>query len=169
VYVEQQSDQLRYRDGRVRVVQVDRGVLGQVCERPMLGQVARNDVLHRGRHEEVLLAQAQFPAGRRAVVRIQNPGDAFEAILELGRSREVAAIERIEVQMCGRGGLPQAQRRDAVGAVSRNHHVEGLGPQFVVRTPLCLVVVTALDPASKVDFVAHLGARKLPRRAIVEP
>jgi hypothetical protein len=77
--------------------------------------------------EEVLLAQPQLAAGRRAVVRVQHPGDVLVLVLELGGARVVAGVEGVQVDVRRRHRLPQPQRADLVGAVAGDHHVVGLG------------------------------------------
>ncbi len=93
VNIDQEPHQLRDRDGRVRVVQLDRHLVGELRNVAVLFQVTVDEVLQRGRCEEIFLAQPEFLAGRSRVARIEHLGDRFGSNL-LGLRRDV--IPRVE-------------------------------------------------------------------------
>ena len=64
--IDQQPHQLGDRDRGVGVVELDRGLVGQRADVAEILDVAADDVLDRGRGEEILLPQPQFLARRRA-------------------------------------------------------------------------------------------------------
>ena len=167
--VAQQAHQLGHADGRVGVVEVDRHLVGQVVQPAVLAQVAGHDVLDRGAGEEVLLAQAQLAAGRRAVVRVQHPGDVLELVLDLGGARIVAAVEGVQVDVRRRRRLPQPQRADVLGAVAGHHHVVGLGVDLGGVAPSSAAGRVLLDPAAEAHRIVQAAARKLPGRAVAQP
>ncbi len=166
--VAQHPHQLGHADRRVRVVEVDRHLVGERVQRAVFGQVARDDVLDRCAGEEVLLAQAQLATGRRAVVRVQHPRDVLELVLHLGGARVVAAVEGVQIDVRRRRRLPQPQRADLARAVARHHHVEGLGIDFGGGTPQRLVAVV-FDPAAEAHRVVDAQTQELPRRTVAKP
>ena len=168
VLVAQQPHQLGHTDGRVRVVQVDGHLVGQVVEPAVLAQVAAEDVLDRGAGEEVLLAQPQLAPGRGAVVRVQHPGNVLELVLHLGGARVVTAVEGMQVDMLRRRRPPQPQRADVLGAMARHHHVVGLGVDLGRRNPARLTAAVVHMPAEAHREV-QAAARELPGRAVTEP
>ena len=76
VDVDRMPHQLGDGDRRMGVVELDRDLVGEVLDRAELLDVAADEVLQRGRDEEILLAQAQLLAGRRRVGGIEHAGDA---------------------------------------------------------------------------------------------
>ena len=93
VHVAEQAHQFGDADRRVRIVEVDRDLIGQIVQGTVLFEVMEDDVLQRGRNEEIFLTQTQFASGRRTVVRIQHPGNVFKAVLEFGSAGVVAGVE----------------------------------------------------------------------------
>ncbi|MNN52179.1 hypothetical protein D3C81_1668620 [compost metagenome] len=75
--VDQQAHQLGHGDRRVGVVELDGRRIRQVEQVVVHVQVAAQQVLQRGRDEEVFLAQAQFLARLGAIGRVQHPRNAF--------------------------------------------------------------------------------------------
>ena len=71
--------------------------------------MATQDILHRGRHEEILLAQAQLAAGVGRVVRIEHAGDVFGVVFILYRGEVVALVEFTEVNFATGLRAPQTQ------------------------------------------------------------
>lgn len=90
MFVDKQTHQLRYRQHRVGVIQVNGNLVRQVVIGFMQHVMATQDILHRGRHEEILLAQAQLAAGVGRVVRIEHAGDVFGVVFILYRGEVVA-------------------------------------------------------------------------------
>ena len=75
VLVDQDPHQLGDRDGWMRVVELDRRMLGQLVQRGELVEMPPDQVLQRCRGEEILLPQPQLLALRRCVVRIEHARD----------------------------------------------------------------------------------------------
>ena len=136
VHVAKQAHQLGDADRRVRIVEVDRDLIGQIVQGTVLFEVMEDDVLQRGRNEEIFLTQTQFASGRRTVVRIQHPGNVFKAVLELGGASVIAGIEGVEVDLRRRIGLPQAQRADPLGTMTGDHIVVSIGLDGFGSVPL---------------------------------
>ncbi len=166
--VVQHAHHFGHADGRVRVVQVDRHLLGQRVQRTVLEQMPADDVLDRRAGEEVLLAQPQLAPGRRAVVRVKHPGDVLELVLHLGSTLVVATVEGVQVDVLRRGGAPQSQRADFARTVPRHHHVVGFGADLGSRHP-ARRLTAVIDMAAKAHGIVHTAPRKLPGRAVAEP
>ena len=155
------------------VVELDRGLVGQRVQRVVLLQVAAQQVLQRGGHEEVLLPQAQFLPGRRGVARVQDLGDGFLPHAVGQRPHVVAGIERVEPQRIDGAGLPEPQRVDVAAAPAHHGRVvgdslHGLGRvPHVARHPVGRV--HALDAAPEADVVGDRRALELPRVAARQP
>ena len=93
MHIDQQAHQLGHGDGWMRVVELDRLVLGQAAQVPMLLQMPARQVLQRGGGEEIFLPQPQFLPGGRGVARIQQPRNRLGAVA-LGHGADmVAAVE----------------------------------------------------------------------------
>ena len=131
-------------------------------------QVAGHHVLDRRGDEEVLLLQAQFAPGRRAVVRVQHPGDVLVFVLGAGGAGVVAGVEGAQVDVRRRGRLPQPQRADLAVAVAGDHHVVGLGDDLGGMAPVHLAV-DVFDPAAETHRIGDLRAREFPGRAVRQP
>ncbi|KAF1853432.1 hypothetical protein Lal_00041062 [Lupinus albus] len=93
----EEAHQLRHGDGRMGVVELDRGVVGQGAQVAAFGLVARHEVLQRGRGEEVFLAQAQFLPLGGGIARVEHAGDRLGAHPLLEGAHMVAAVEPGEV------------------------------------------------------------------------
>ena len=65
--IDQQPHQFRNRNGRMGIVQLDRRLVRQRADVAEILHMASNDVLDRGRGEEILLPQPKLLAGRAAV------------------------------------------------------------------------------------------------------
>ena len=106
--VHQNSHDLGDRNGRMRVVELNGGLVGERVERTEFVAVAAHEVLQRRRGEEIFLPQAKLLALRRIVVGIKEAGDGFGARPIRARSDMVALIERLKVDGIGGAGRPQA-------------------------------------------------------------
>ncbi len=106
VLVHQKAHQLSHRDGGMRVVQLDRYTLGQRMDAAGLADLSAQQVLQRGRGEEVFLPQPQL-LSRRAVVRgVEHLRDRFRADLLGQRAMMIAAVKGIEAQRVRRARTP---------------------------------------------------------------
>jgi hypothetical protein len=166
--VDQQPHQFGWHQGRVRIVQVHAVVAPEVVQGPALGEVARQHVLQRRRHQQELLLEPHLAAGMGAVVRVQHPvehvgGQAFPA-----RRQVLATAERREVDRVLARRVPLAQRGHALGAVAGHDEVERRGHNSLGRQPYAASAV-GLHPAAEADHPAQLRALDLPRVAALEP
>ena len=130
--VDEDAHQLRHRQRGMRVVELDRDLLGETvehaeAERPVEQLVALlvapDDVLEGRRHEEVLLRQAQRLALAEVVVRVEDSADVLRARPTQDRADVVAAVELVEVELAHRAGAPEAQRVDGLRPVARDRRV----------------------------------------------
>ena len=71
--IDQDAHQLGDRDRRMRVVQLDRDLVGQNTDVAiLLAHVPRDEIQERGGGEEIFLAQTQLLARRRLVARVKH-------------------------------------------------------------------------------------------------
>ena len=75
VLVDEEAHEFRDREGRMGVVELDRGMVRQRQQAAMLAQMAAHQILQRRRGEEIFLPQAQLLALRGAVARIEHLRD----------------------------------------------------------------------------------------------
>ncbi|MNO95887.1 hypothetical protein D3C76_875410 [compost metagenome] len=173
VLIDQQPHQLGHGNRGVGIVELDGGGIGQVEQAVMHVQVASQQVLQRGRDEEVLLAQAQLLAGFSAVGRIQHSRDAFGSRHFGHRAEVITRIEALQVQLFQRPCAPQAQGIDAGTAPADYWRVISHRPHRLAGPPdlarLALGVDHGLDTTAEADRVDHLGTLELPRVAEVQP
>ena len=99
VLVDEQAHQLGHRNCRVSVVHVDRRAIGEGLDRLVLRQVTADQVLQRGRGEEILLTQTQRLSRRRLVRRVEHARNRFGVGAGGEGSDVVAAIEAGEVDL----------------------------------------------------------------------
>src|SRR5438046_8877666 len=109
VAIDQDAHELRYGDGGMRVIELDRHFLRQAGERTELLDMAAHQIPQRRRDEEIFLAQAQFLSGWRAVGRIEDLRDRLRPVLFGERPQMIAAIEGIAADPIERLGTPKPQ------------------------------------------------------------
>jgi hypothetical protein len=168
VLVDQETHQLGNADRRVGIVEMDRHLLGQIAEAAVLGQMANQDVLQRCGRRNTPGADAVRDQQRSAVIRVEDPGDVLETILELGGALVVAGIEGTEVDLRRRRRLPQAQGADPLGAMTGDDVVESLGFHRIGGMPFRPFSVM-FGIASEAHGIMLVGARELPWRTILQP
>ena len=107
--VHQHAHQLRDGERRVRVVQLEDGLLRKVRPGPPLAlPEAPDHVLQRRGHEEVLLLEPQLLAGVLVVRRVEHLGDVLAAGLVLDRLHVLPAVEAREVELAASSGRTTA-------------------------------------------------------------
>ena len=99
------------------------GMSASVVERAELAEMAADDVLQRGRGEEILLPQPQLLPGGRGVVRIEHARDGFGLRAGGRGADDVAAIEARRAASGGRARRPQPQRVDVTAAPAGDRRV----------------------------------------------
>ena len=98
VHIDQQTHQLRDDDRRVRIVELDRTLVGQVAHLVVLSDMPVQHVLQRGRGEEILLTQPQLLARRRLVAGVQNLRNGICPCTRSQRADMIATVERFQLQ-----------------------------------------------------------------------
>ena len=79
VQVDQDAHQLGDGEARMGVVELHRGLRAQAAQLAVGAEMTLDQVLQRGRDEEIFLAQPQLAARRAFVVRIEEFADRFRA------------------------------------------------------------------------------------------
>ena len=173
VHIQQNAHQFRDGDRRMRVIQLDRRLLGQGGDMAEGADMPAHEVLQRGRDEEILLPQPQFLAGRRRIGRIQHLGNRRRAHLIRQRIDMVAAVERVEPQRIGGVRRPQSQRVHPPSAPTDRGRVIGDRLNRFGRMP---DVANRgfrdrhdLDRAAEADVIADFRPVKFPRVAQRQP
>ena len=175
VLVDEEPHQLRHRDRRVGVVELDRRLVGQRAQVGVVGEVAAQDVLQAGRGEEVLLLEPQLLAGLGGVVGVEDAADALREHLVLHRPHVVAAVEGLEVDQVAGLRRPQAQRVDPPPAPADHGRVVGDGQHALPalpgpgRPPVGAGARRLAHAPVEADRVDGLGALELPRVAEGQP
>ena len=169
--VKQDAHQLRNSQRGMRVIDMDGRFIGEVIHGRIVVQVAVNNILHGGGHQEVLLAQAQALALRVVVIRIEHLADNLRHGIALHGAHVVALIEEVHIQP-RRAGLPQTQDAHALTALTRDIHV--IRHSRDGRIPLVLHVVIGpiprlIDIALKMDFNTLLLMRNEPDLTARQP
>ena len=77
VLIKQQAHELRDRQHRVGIVQVDADLGTELVEGAVLAQVAAQQILHARADKEILLMQTQLAPRRGGVVGVQHPRHIF--------------------------------------------------------------------------------------------
>ncbi len=168
MFVDQQAHQLRDRQHRVGVVEVDGGFCRQVSVGFMQLVMAVQDILDSRGDQEVLLTQTQLAPGIGGVIRVQHTGDVLGVVFVFHRREVVALIEFTEVNFATGLGIPQAQRVGRVGVVARDDLVISHGQDLFGFDPAALFAFL-LNTAAKADFIAGVVALELPRVAVLQP
>ena len=125
-----------------------------------------DQILQRGRDEEIFLAQPQLAARRALVVRIEELADRLRARLLGAGADIVAAVEGVELQRIGRARRPQPQRVDVLAAPADDRGVIGDRLHGLGRMPdraVAALVVDMLDAAAEMRCHRPLRAAAIPR------
>ena len=156
----------------MRIVELDRDLHRKAAELTVGGQVPFDQILQRGRDEEIFLTQPELASGRALVVRVQEFADRFRAGL-LGAGAEViAGVEDIELHRIRRARRPQPQRVDVLTAPADDRGVIGdslHGFRGMPDRAIATLVVDMFDAAAEVHVIEHFRALKLPGIAEAQP
>ena len=174
VDVHQQPHQLGDGDGRMRVVELDRRLVGQRQQVAILAEMALQYVLQRRGREEILLAQPQLLAGDVRVGRVEHARQGLGLVALAQRADVVAGVEGGEQDRVDRHRRPQPQRVDALAAPADHRRVVGDGEHAFLRPPDMALEAAVLrgdrfHGAAEADLEAALAALEFPRIAVVEP
>ena len=133
---------------------MDRRLFGQIVQRAVLLQMAGQNILNRGAHEEILLPQAQgFPL-RMIVLRIEHLADHLGHGLPFQRFHIIPLVEGHHVDL-GRFGAPQPQNVDRFPIVAGHHQIVGHGVHHRAVPQDYAVIVAApafLHPTGKMHI-----------------
>ena len=172
VQVDQDAHQLGDGEARMGVVELHRGLRRQAAQLPVGAEVALDQILQRGRDEEIFLAQPQFAPRRALVVRIEELADRFGARF-LGAGAEiVAGVEDVELERIGRARRPQPQRVDVLAAPADDRGVVGDRLHGFRRMPdraVAALGVDVLDAAAEMHVIDHLRPLEFPGVAEAQP
>ena len=136
IFAAQDAQQLRDRNHRMRIVQLDRKALRQLREIvPMRAPVIAQDALDRRTRKEILLFEAQAFALARVVVGIQHGGDRLCKRAFLRGFCVILAVELRQIKAVYRLGLPQTQRIDTRSAVADHRHIIRDCPHRLIGEP----------------------------------
>ena len=124
-FVEQDAHELRNGEGRVRVVELNGGLLGQKTPIGIRFPKPADRVGQRTGDEKIFLHEPQGLPLLRVVVRIENAGEQFGVEPFRNRGHEIAAAELLKIERMSRGGAPQTQRVDRLAAVADHRPIIG--------------------------------------------
>ena len=158
----------------MRVVEMDRRLLGQRGQRAEFAEMALQDVLQRGGGEEILLAQAQFLTGLAGIGGIEHARQRIGLVALAQRADVVAGVEGVEQDRIERQARPEPQRVDPLAAPADHRRVVGDGENAVLRLPDVALEAPGLvgdrfDRAAEADLEGPLAALELPGIAVLEP
>ena len=135
VFIHQQPHQLRDDDRRVGVIELDGAFVGQVVQLAVLADVSVQQVLQRGRREEILLPQPQFLARRRFVAGVEDLRYGIRPRPRGQRADMIAAVERLQRQRVRRPCRPQPQRVRVPAPPADDGRVVGDGDHGLIGNP----------------------------------
>ncbi len=135
---------------------------------------ALHDVANRARDQEVLLGEAEPSSCLDVVGRVEDPVDGLDALSFLDGFDEASAGENLEVELRGCASVPQAERRNGVGAIACDEDVVGNAVDLAPTGPFRSVFAGLfgpgpLDAAAETDGHPPVVALDLPREAVLEP
>ena len=173
VKVAENAHQLGDGETGMGVVELHRGLCRQAAQLSVGCEMALDQILQRGRDEEIFLTQPQLAAGRALVIRIEKLADRFGARL-LGAGAEiVAGVEHVELERVGRPRRPQPQGVDVLAAPAHDRRIVGDGLHGFRRMPdravAALGIDDMFDAAAEMHMVDHFRPLEFPGVAEAEP
>ena len=173
IIVHQNAHQLGNAERGMRVVDVNGDLLVQIVQTSVDRHVVADDALHRGRHQEILLRQAQKLALGVVVGGIEHLGDDLGVGAFLKRTGVLSLREQAHVEILNVSCLPQTELADGGAVRARDHHVVGNGLDLlgVLVDDGAVAVLAPLlsDAAAKADLVDAVGAGNQPNVAAWQP
>ena len=133
--------------------------------------VAAEDVLERTGDEEILLAEAEFLAGRRVVVGVEDLGEVLGEHLRLDGLDVRALVEVGEVELVYGLRAPEAEGVHGV-AVADDRQIVRNALDLLRRLPAPLLAALGIgidDASAEMHDLRMLGALHLPGIAVLEP
>ena len=168
VLIDEQTHDFCDRDRRVRVVQLDRRMVGKRADVALILDVAPDDVLNGSGGEEIFLPQPQLLPGRAGVGGIEHAHQRIGTHLIGERPDMVARVEGVELQRVKRGGGPEPQRVDALPAPADDRSIDSGRYDMFSRYPLRTIIIADNLPA-KADAIGAFAAFEFPGVAMRQP
>ena len=166
--IDEQTHDLCDRDCRVRVVQLDRCVVGQSTDVALILDMPPDDVLNGSGGEEIFLSQPQLLPCRAGIGGIEHAHQCIGTHLIGERPDMVARVEGIELQRVERARSPQAQRVYPLATPADDGGVDSGCFDKLSRDPLCAIII-ADDLSAKANAVGAFAAFKFPGVAMGQP
>ena len=137
-FVEQNAHELRRRQRRMRIVHLDRRLVGQRPPIRVRFAKSAHDIAERTGDKEIFLHQPELAPLHRMIVGIENARQRFRVKRFGDRGDEIAAAELLEVETLRGGGAPEPQCVDRVAAIADHRPVIGNAdePRGAVRHQL---------------------------------
>ena len=123
--VDEQTHQLRNRNGRMGIVHLDDDFLVELPDVAVFLLIFRDQRLEAGGNEEILLFQPELFSGVVVIVRIEDIHDQLRQVLLLHCFVIVTSVKLIQLEVCDRLGVPYAQCVYHMVAVSDDRHIIG--------------------------------------------
>src|SRR6516162_2036818 len=127
--IEQNAHQLRNRQSRMGIVELDRDLVGKQMPIPIPVVETANEVGKRASNQKVFLKETQFLTDRGAVVGIEHPRQRLRRESSRKRADKIAAAELLKIEKVGRCGRPQSQCVDGLAAIADYRAVKGNADQ----------------------------------------
>ena len=84
-----------------------------------------DNILQRGGHEEILLADPEYLAVIAGIVGIKDPANVHDPVPLNDRIIKALGIEEIEIKFLGRFNPPESEGIDIVGPMTRHRQIHG--------------------------------------------
>ena len=168
VLIDQQTHQLRDRQHRVGVIEVNGDFRRQIVVGAVQLVVAAEDILYRRRDQEILLTQAQLAPGIGGIIRVQHPRNVLGVVLIFHRRKVVALVEFTEVDFATGLRAPQTQGVGGIGIETGDNLIVGFGDNLFGLYPAGMFPFL-LHAAAETHFIARIVAFELPRVAVLQP
>ena len=166
MFVDQDAHQFRHSDRRMRIIKLDRGLLREITEVLMLGEVSAHQVLQGSRGKEIFLTQAQLFARWHRIARVKNVRYGLRPHAICVCADMIAAIECVKAQWIGPTRRPQAQRVNVPTAPAHHWRVVGNSLHNLRRMPDvprgAALRSDGLDGPAEADCVIDLWSLELP-------
>ena len=140
IHVMQETLKLDYGDCRMGIVQLNGDFLRKIGPILVISAESTDDILQGTGNEEILLDQAKLLAAFGLVIGIENLGNGLAEIFLPYSFLITSVVECFEIKLLRGLGLPEAQKIDRVGPVSRNGNIVGNPGEFFGVCPFGNIV-----------------------------
>ena len=144
LFVHQRAHQFDDRECGVRIVHLHRNLIGEIGDIRVLFQVPAEHVANRAGHQKILLHQAQFPAGRAGVRRVQDLGDFFRFDLVFERAQVIALVENPDIEALRGACGKEPQDVDRAAAASHDGDIVRNADELFPTQPHGIVIAVAV-------------------------